>query len=105
MVLKNGMNDVLVPIDKAGRVVLPKRIRDELDINAGDRLKVSIHGNEITLCLTREASGFIKRGRALVFSSGEAGLLDNNTVETIRVDERENRLDRLAEGIPSPTHK
>jgi AbrB family looped-hinge helix DNA binding protein len=94
------MNDV-VPIDKAGRVVLPKHIRDELAINPGDQLKISIHGNELTLRPTRETSGFMKRGRALVFSSGEADLLDNETVETIRRDERGSPLNSLAKGLSS----
>jgi AbrB family looped-hinge helix DNA binding protein len=105
MVLKYGMDDVLVPIDKAGRVVLPKQMRDELAINPGDQLKASIHGNEITLCLTRETSGFFKRGRALVFSSGEADLLDISTVEAIRAGESENLLNRQLEGFPSQTRK
>lgn len=88
MVFLNGMNDFLVPIDNAGRVVLPKQVRDELAINPGDLLKISIHGGEVTLRLIREASGFIRRGHALVFSANEANLLDNDTVETVRAEER-----------------
>ena len=99
------MNDVLAPIDKAGRVVLPKRVRDELAINPGDRLKISIHGNEVTLRPTRETSGFVKRGRALVFSSGGTDLLDNETVETIRADERGSLLNSMAKGLPSHARK
>ena len=99
------MNDVLVPMDKAGRVVLPKHVRDELAINPGDRLKISIHGDEVILRPSREASGFIKRGHALVFSSGEAGLLDIETVETIRTDERGSLLNSLAKGLSSPARK
>lgn len=98
------MNDV-VPIDKAGRLVLPKHIRDELAINPGDRLKISINGNEVTLRPTGEASGFTKRGRALVFSSGEADLLDNETVEAIRATEVDRHLSSLAKGLPSSTRK
>lgn len=98
------MSDV-VPIDKAGRVVLPKHIRDELAINPGDRLKISIHGNELTLRPTREASGFVKRGRALVFSSGEADILDSETVESIRESERESLLNSMTKVLPSPARK
>jgi AbrB family looped-hinge helix DNA binding protein len=98
------MSDV-VPIDKAGRVVLPKHIRDELAINPGDRLKISIHGNELTLRPTREASGFVKRGRALVFSSGEADILDSETVESIRESERESLLTSMTKVLPSPARK
>src|SRR5438105_10577809 len=84
MVFCRGMKDVFVPIDKAGRVVLPKDVREELSINPGDLLKVTIRGNEVTLSPNREPCGFIKRGNALVFSTGEADLLDNETVEKVR---------------------
>ena len=86
------MSDVLVPIDKAGRVVLPKNIRQELAIKPGDRLRIAIHGNEVTLRPISDESGFTKRGRALVFSSEGGDLLDNATVETIRAAERGSRL-------------
>ena len=95
----------LVPIDKAGRVILPKHIRDELAINPGDRLIISIHGNEVTLRPTREASGFVKRGRALVFSSGEADSLENQTVESVRAEERSNVLSNMVKGLSSSKGK
>jgi len=81
------MSDLLVPIDKAGRVVLPKSVRDELAINPGDLLKVSLHGNEVTLRLKKESPGFVRRGRALVFASGADDLLRRETVETILAEE------------------
>lgn len=95
------MKDVLVPIDKAGRVVLPKHVRDELAINPGDLLKITIHGNEITLSPNKEAYGFIKRGKALVFSSGGAKLLDNEAVETVRTEARSDLLSDITKGLPS----
>ena len=101
----NGMNDVLVPIDKAGRVVLPKHVRDELAIKPGDRLKISIHGNEVTLRPTKEESGFIRRGHALVFSSEGGDLLDGEMVENIRAAERGSLLSSLAKGLASPARK
>lgn len=99
------MQDVLVPIDKSGRLVLPKNVRDELAINPGDRLKISIHGNEVTLRPSREAAGFLKRGHALVFSSGGADLLDNETVEAARANERGGLLSSLSKGFSSQTRK
>ena len=104
-VILTGMKDVLIPIDKAGRVVLPKNVRDELAIKSGDLLKISIRGNEITLRPSRDASGFIKRGHALVFSSGGADLLDKETVEAIRGDEREGHLSSLSKGLPAQKRK
>lgn len=99
MVLSNGMKDLLVPIDKAGRVVLPKGVRNELGIKAGDLLRVTIHGNTVTLSPSREACGFIKRGSALIFSTGEAGLLDNDTVENVRNAAHNGLLDGISKGL------
>lgn len=105
MVLFNGMKDVFVPIDKAGRVVLPKDIRDELAIQPGDLLKLSIRGNEVTLHPNRQAAGFVKRGRALVFSTGGTDLLEHDAVETVRTLEREGLRALISKGIPSPRRK
>lgn len=105
MVHLNGMSDVVIPMDKAGRVVLPKHVREELAIKPGDRLKISINGNAVTLRPTNDQSGFIKRGRALVFSSEGAALLDNEAVETIRAAEHGSLLNRMAKGLASPAHK
>lgn len=85
-----------MPIDKAGRVVLPKNVREELAINPGDILKVSIHGNEVTLRPNKDTAGFVRRGRALVFSSGGGDPLNRETVETILAEEREGRPSGLA---------
>ncbi|HEY1663026.1 MAG TPA: AbrB/MazE/SpoVT family DNA-binding domain-containing protein [Verrucomicrobiae bacterium] len=99
------MKDVLVPIDKAGRLVLPKNVRDELAINPGDLLRISIHGSEVTLHPNRQATGFVKRGRALVFSTGGADLLDNDTVETVRTFEREGSKTFISKGLLSQRPK
>jgi AbrB family looped-hinge helix DNA binding protein len=36
-------------LDKAGRIVLPKPLREELRLEAGDTLEVESSGEEITL--------------------------------------------------------
>ncbi len=101
----NGMKKGLVPIDKAGRVVLPKGVREELAINPGDLFKVTIKGNEVTLSPNKEASGFIKRGKALVFSSGSADRLDNETVENLRTATIHGSLMAISKGLPAQKHK
>lgn len=99
------MKDILVPIDKAGRVVLPKNVREELAIEPGDVLKVSIHGDAVTLRPSRERAGFIKRGRALIFSSGQTGLLDNEAVNSILAGERESLGAGIAKRLPPQKRK
>src|ERR1700749_335231 len=93
-------DDVLVPIDKAGRLVLPKDMREELAIHPGDLLKISLHGNELTLRPNKEVSGFVRRGRALIFSSGQTDLLDNESVNSLLTSQRERIGNDAAKGLP-----
>jgi AbrB family looped-hinge helix DNA binding protein len=99
------MKEVLVPIDKAGRVVLPKDVREELAIHPGDLLKVTVIGNEVTLRPSKEVCGFIKRGKALVFSTGETDLLDSKTVENVRDAARSESMLGFSKGLPPPHRK
>src|SRR5512146_534816 len=98
------MKDLLVPIDKAGRIVLPKDVRQELAINAGDILKVSVHGNQITLRPDREKAGFTTRGSALVFTTGGPDLLDNEAIENIRCSERGASSINITKGFAQQKH-
>ena len=41
--------DTTVTIDKAGRIVIPKDIRDELRLGAGDTLTLESEGESVTL--------------------------------------------------------
>lgn len=99
MAYSNGMKDILVPIDSAGRVVLPKNVREDLAIKPGDMLKVSIQGNAVTLSPKKNVAGFVRRGRALVFSSGGGELLKRETVETVLSGEREDQAAGVADGL------
>ena len=100
------MKDILVPIDKAGRVVLPKSVREQLAIQPGDILKISIRGNEVTLCSKKCNAGFTRKGQALVFSSGGGDVLDRETVDTVLTKEREGSIpsidERMASGMSKP---
>lgn len=77
------MKDLLVPIDPAGRIVLPKKVRQDLAIKAGDRFKVSIQGAAVRLTPERESSGFIRKGKALVFSTPGSGTLSTEEVNAL----------------------
>jgi len=99
------MKEVLVPIDKAGRVVLPKDVREELAINPGDLLKVSVQGDGVTLRPSRDTAGFVRRGRALVFSTGNPDLLENEIVEAVRNAERNRLVADMGKSVPRPKRK
>jgi AbrB family looped-hinge helix DNA binding protein len=91
MVFLYGMHEVTVPIDQAGRIVLPKEVRRELAIKPGEMLKVSVHGASVTLTPDREARGLVRKGKALVFSAGGGEVLSEEAVGRIIDEAREVR--------------
>jgi AbrB family looped-hinge helix DNA binding protein len=77
------MKDLLVPIDPAGRIVLPKKVRQDLAIKAGDVFKVSIQGAAVTLTPEKESAGFIRKGKALVLSTPGSAVLSTDAVNEL----------------------
>lgn len=59
-------------IDKAGRVVIPKPLREELQIEAGDSFEMESIGEQITLRPVRGASPLSKEKGVWVFHSGQS---------------------------------
>jgi AbrB family looped-hinge helix DNA binding protein len=90
MPLYNGkMNDRLT-IDKAGRIVLPKPLRDELRLEAGDTLELESSGEEITLRPARGNTQLRKKHGVWVYRAGEplTQVTADKTVRQVR-EERE----------------
>ncbi len=58
-------------IDKAGRVVLPKPLREELHLEPGDFLEMESAGEEITLRPVRGTGPLTKEHGIWVFHSGQ----------------------------------
>jgi AbrB family looped-hinge helix DNA binding protein len=56
-----------VTIDKAGRVLIPKALRDELRLTSGDTLAMESNGDSVTLRPIRSASGLRKKRGIWVF--------------------------------------
>lgn len=55
---------MMVSIDRAGRVVIPKDVRDRLDLDPGAMLEVTIEGRDLRLSPVR------RRGRAIIEVDG-----------------------------------
>lgn len=72
-----------VTIDRAGRVVLPKPLRDELHLSPGDTLDLTVKGDEVTLRPRRGATPLQKERGVWVFRTGEP-LTADETEETLR---------------------
>jgi len=58
-------------LDKAGRVVLPKPVRDELQLGPGDSLELHSSEDEIILRPARGKGRMYKKHGVWVFDSGE----------------------------------
>ena len=58
-------------IDKAGRIVIPKPLRDQLHLGPGDTLEMESAGEQITLRPVRGTSPLRKEHGVWVFHSGE----------------------------------
>ena len=87
------MKATLVPIDKAGRVVLPKWVREGANLLPGDELKVSLDGQRIQLEPAVEDAGLVRKGQALVFRSNSGKTVTSELVEELR----EERLVMLSQ--------
>ena len=75
-------------VDKAGRVVLPKPMRDELQLEPGDALEAELSFEQITLRPVRGNAPLRKKHGVWVYSSGQP--LSHETVEeTLRNVRRE----------------
>src|SRR5512146_1381782 len=81
-----------VAIDSAGRVVIPKTVRDALHLAPGDILSLEADGESVTLRCLRPGSPLKKERGIWVFRSGRrlSGEDTNRALENAR-NERERR--------------
>ncbi len=70
-------------LGKAGRIVLPKPLRDELQLAPGDALEVDSSGEEITLRPVRVSSPLHKERGVWVYRTGEP-LAASTAQDTLR---------------------
>ena len=72
-----------VILDRAGRVVLPKTLRDELHLSPGDTLDLTVRGDEVTLRPRRGVTPLQKERGVWVFRTGKP-LTAVETEDTLR---------------------
>ena len=79
-------------IDSAGRIVLPKPIRKELDIGPGDLLEMEKIGERITLRPVRGGAPLAKEKGVWVFRTGQplAASVTDDLLDQIR-EQRDRR--------------
>jgi AbrB family looped-hinge helix DNA binding protein len=86
---------VRVTLDKAGRIVLPKPLRQELQLAPGDTLVAETSGEQITLSPLRGTAGLRKKHGVWVYRAGEP-LSDTVVQETLRQVRRERDEENLS---------
>jgi bifunctional DNA-binding transcriptional regulator/antitoxin component of YhaV-PrlF toxin-antitoxin module len=96
------MKDVLIPMDQAGGILLPKGVRQELAIKPGDVLRLSVRGSAVTLTPIKEVTSFVRQSKALVFSTAGQAVLSAGTVEALLEGERDEHHSRLDPKLSAP---
>jgi AbrB family looped-hinge helix DNA binding protein len=81
-------------IDKAGRVVIPKPLREELHLEPGDALEMETSGEQITLRPVRGTGPLTKEHGVWVFHAG-VPLTASATDEMLRQVRAERDLANL----------
>jgi AbrB family looped-hinge helix DNA binding protein len=94
--MTNGMVDAMktetLQIDKAGRVVLPKPLREQFHLLPGDKLRLSVEGNGFRLEPTDAGGELVRKGSVLIFTGGFAEPITTAKVTELLQQEREGRI-------------
>ena len=69
-------------IDKAGRIVVPKALRDELGLNGGEELEISLRDGHLEIDVPPTPLRLVRRGKGLVAVAD--GVMPVLTAETVR---------------------
>ena len=85
--------DTTIEIDKAGRIVVPKQIRDTLHLTPGTKLNINIEGNQIVLKHEAKPRGLYRKRGMLVYDSGLS--VPAESVDWLKND-REERMDKVS---------
>lgn len=96
MVWYNTIMVTTLTVDKAGRVVLPKPVRDELQLSPGDSLELQSSEQEIILRPARSRGRMYRKHGIWVFDSGPmpADAVEK-TVHRIRQERDRRNLGKL----------
>jgi AbrB family looped-hinge helix DNA binding protein len=90
--------NAITELDKSGRIVLPKKIRDAMHLRAGDRLTVDLSDDRLVIAPERNNRGLYQDRGWIVFDSGisaASALTEDESADQIE-DARNARMDFLA---------
>jgi AbrB family looped-hinge helix DNA binding protein len=89
------MSETTVQIDRAGRLVLPKRLRDRFRLRGGDTLAVEVRGDAIELRPTQGLGQLRRINGVLVFT----GPRPFDSSRDLVAESRENRIHEVMQGV------
>ena len=80
-------------IDKLGRVVIPKKVREHLHLHAGSRMRLREQADGVYLEALREDPALEERGGVMIIAKDDQQhLLTADEVANVLVRERDGRL-------------
>jgi AbrB family looped-hinge helix DNA binding protein len=84
-------------LDQASRIVLPKHMRDELQIGPGDSLEAAIEGDQVVLRPARSKGRMYRKHGVWIFDSGEPLPADavEKTIRKLRGERIRRNLGKL----------
>jgi AbrB family looped-hinge helix DNA binding protein len=92
----NAMKSETIQIDNAGRVVIPKPLREQFNLLPGDKLRLSVEGGGFKLEPANASGELVRKGSVLVFTGEFA---ENITTDKIRELIEQERESRIATGV------
>jgi len=93
MAVSNGMN-TKVQVDPAGRVVLPKKVRDRFRLQGGDTLMLEIKGDAIEL-RPQKPTAQLQRVNGVLVLTSDISLPDGRDLVA---ESRDERIDEIVQG-------
>lgn len=85
-----------IAIDGAGRIVVPKSLRERFNLVAGTELEIEARGEFLQICRTGAEPALLKKKGILVHHGGERANLDVTAFIRAERDSRSRRI--LPEG-------
>ena len=78
-------------MDKAGRIVLPKPLREQFNLAGGDKLRLYVEGNSFRLEPVDDGGKLVRKGSVLVFTGGFAEPVTTEKVNELLEQDRADR--------------